>query len=60
MIYDNTASVSPSGLMTTMPSQSYPLLQPHHWHEAHTATSPTLQPPLLALDAVYPSVLAPR
>ncbi len=38
-IYNNIATVSPSGLTTTMPSQLYPLLQPHHWHRACPATS---------------------
>ncbi|PBK90506.1 hypothetical protein ARMGADRAFT_1082754 [Armillaria gallica] len=58
-IYDNTASVSPSGLTTTMPSQLNPLPQ-HHCHGARPATSPMLRPPLLTLDAVYPGTLAPR
>ncbi len=31
-IYSNPAPVSPSGLTTTMPSQSYPQPQPHYWH----------------------------
>ncbi|PBK62487.1 hypothetical protein ARMSODRAFT_1024898 [Armillaria solidipes] len=59
-VYSNTASVSPSGLTTTMPSQSYPPPQPHYWNRMHSVPSPTLQPPLLVLDAGYPGVLAPR
>ncbi|KAG7441192.1 uncharacterized protein BT62DRAFT_1012004 [Guyanagaster necrorhizus] len=33
-IYDNTASVSPSGLTTMMPNRSHPLPQLHHEHQA--------------------------
>ncbi|KAK0446966.1 uncharacterized protein EV420DRAFT_1714433 [Desarmillaria tabescens] len=49
-IYDNMASVSPSGLTTTTPNLSP---QPHHWHEAFQAASPTLYPPFSILDTGY-------
>ncbi|PBK62450.1 hypothetical protein ARMSODRAFT_605594 [Armillaria solidipes] len=55
-IYSNTAPVSPSGLTTTMPSQSY---LPHHWHQAYEATSPALQPPTLTFAAGYPGWFVP-
>ncbi|PBK62490.1 hypothetical protein ARMSODRAFT_964170, partial [Armillaria solidipes] len=53
-IYDNTASISPSGLTTTTPSQSYPPPQFHHQLEAYPLASPTSQPPTLVLPAGYP------
>ncbi|KAK0221166.1 hypothetical protein EDD85DRAFT_1028387 [Armillaria nabsnona] len=52
-IYDNMPSANPSGLMTTMPSQSYPPLQPHHQLQRYQAASPTSQPPTLAFAAGY-------
>ncbi|PBK62446.1 hypothetical protein ARMSODRAFT_964140 [Armillaria solidipes] len=52
--YDNTASISPSGLTTTMPSQSYPPPQSHHQRQAYPPASPTSQPPTLVLPAGYP------
>ncbi|KAG7439683.1 uncharacterized protein BT62DRAFT_695296 [Guyanagaster necrorhizus] len=52
-IYNNTASVSPSGWTTMMPNHLYPPPPPHHQHEEYPTTHPT-QPPSLALDAGYP------
>ncbi|KAK0221168.1 hypothetical protein EDD85DRAFT_796564 [Armillaria nabsnona] len=52
-IYSNPAPVSPSGLTTTMPSQSYPQPLPHHWHQAYEAASPISQPPTFAFAAEY-------
>ncbi|PBK90528.1 hypothetical protein ARMGADRAFT_299518 [Armillaria gallica] len=53
-IYDNMASIGPSGLTTTMPSQSSPLLRPHHQLQTYQPVSPTSQPPTLVLPAGYP------
>ncbi|SJL13969.1 uncharacterized protein ARMOST_17421 [Armillaria ostoyae] len=58
-IYVNMSPVGPSGLTTTMPSQSYPPPQPHYWDQAHGATSPTSQPPTLAFAAGYSGWFGP-
>ncbi|SJL13986.1 uncharacterized protein ARMOST_17438 [Armillaria ostoyae] len=58
-IYVNMSPVSPSGLTTTMPSLSYPPPQPHHWHQAYEAASPTSQPPTFAFAAGYPDWFGP-
>ncbi|PBK62477.1 hypothetical protein ARMSODRAFT_980741 [Armillaria solidipes] len=52
-IYVNMSPVGPSGLTTTMPSQSNRPPQPHHWHQAYQAASPTSQPSTLAFAAGY-------
>ncbi len=52
-IYDNMPSASPLGLTMTMPSQSYPPLQPHHKLQRYQAASPTSQPPTLAFAPGY-------
>ncbi|KAK0209605.1 hypothetical protein IW262DRAFT_515280 [Armillaria fumosa] len=53
-IYNNTASVSPSGLMTaTMPSHSHPPPQSHHQLQAYPPSSPTAQPPTLLLPGRF-------
>ncbi|KAG7441169.1 uncharacterized protein BT62DRAFT_1080358 [Guyanagaster necrorhizus] len=44
VIYDNTTSVSPSGLTTTMPDLSHSPPLPHHRHQADPI-SPTLEDP---------------
>ncbi|PBK90504.1 hypothetical protein ARMGADRAFT_1014608 [Armillaria gallica] len=55
-VYNNTASVSPPWLTTTMPpSHSRPSYPRHHWQGIHSASSPTLQPPFLR----YLSMFAP-
>ncbi|SJL13959.1 uncharacterized protein ARMOST_17411 [Armillaria ostoyae] len=59
VIYDHMSPVGPSGLTTTMPSQSNPPPQSHHRHQAYEATSPTLQPPTFAFAAGYSDWFVP-
>ncbi|KAK0481139.1 hypothetical protein EDD18DRAFT_1113134 [Armillaria luteobubalina] len=53
-IYNNTTSVGPSGLTSTMPGQSYPQPQPRQQLQAYTPAPPTSQLPTLGLPAGYP------
>ncbi len=52
-IYNNTTSVSPSGMTTTTPSQSYHPPQSHHQLQVYPPAFPTSQSPTLVLPAGY-------
>ncbi|KAK0493430.1 hypothetical protein EDD18DRAFT_1333789 [Armillaria luteobubalina] len=53
-IHDNTTSVSPSGLTSTMPGQSYPQPQSHQQLQAYPPAPPTSQSATLGLPEGYP------